>query len=191
MSRTWFTRRYCRYLNRHDRRALKKASKLYGLFAALSLTLASHAHAQEDPAQLAKKYDETAYKALSPEKFDPQTPNTISSVELKILDAITTLSAIKISEDDLAEEQSEERTNPLPSLAKDQIKDNAKDLLWKLLRGQKIDELFTLGKQAEILKGSIYHMALQPTATSEGLKESNKKTDRKIAPATRCLWQGA
>jgi ElaB/YqjD/DUF883 family membrane-anchored ribosome-binding protein len=95
-----------------------------------------------------------AEKTLPLEKFDPDSPYTVSDVELKILDAITTLKPIRDSEDEQAEDQRSERINPLPQLAQDQAFETSKEIWWSLLKHEDAREVFTLAKQLEILGGA-------------------------------------
>jgi ElaB/YqjD/DUF883 family membrane-anchored ribosome-binding protein len=95
-----------------------------------------------------------ATKTLPIDKFDPDSPNNISNVELKLLDAITALQSVEGSEDDKAEEQRRDRKNPLPSLAREQAIETNKEILWSVVKGQSAKEVFTLTKQLEIFRGA-------------------------------------
>ncbi|MBC9879925.1 hypothetical protein G8O24_21525 [Bradyrhizobium sp. INPA01-394B] len=95
-----------------------------------------------------------AEKTQSPDKFDPETPYTISRAEPKILDALTSLQNIQAAEDQQGEEQHQTRTNPVPDLAVEQAKGTGKELALSIMRGQDPREVYTLAKQAEIFWGA-------------------------------------
>jgi hypothetical protein len=95
-----------------------------------------------------------ATKTLPIDKFDPDSPNNISNVELKLLDAITALQSVEGPEDDKAVEQRRDRMNPLPSLALEQAIETNKEILWSVVKGQSAKEAFTLTKQLEIFRGA-------------------------------------
>jgi ElaB/YqjD/DUF883 family membrane-anchored ribosome-binding protein len=146
-----------------------------------------------------------AQKTLPPEKFDPETPYAISKVELKILDAIANLEAIKASEDDMAEEQRESRLNPVPDLVAEQVKESGKDIALSILMRKDPRDVFTVAKQLEIFGaeapgirkglliwgapeaagvlgelglieiGTVFGPLLSSTATSEGMKEGSEE----------------
>jgi hypothetical protein len=95
-----------------------------------------------------------AEKALSPEKFDPETSYTISRAELKMLDALTSLQSIEAAGGRQAEEQHQTRTNPLPDLAVEQANGTGKELALSIMRRQDPREVYTLAKQVEIFWGA-------------------------------------
>jgi hypothetical protein len=139
----------------------------------------------ENPTELqsydyAQRVSDWAQKVLPPEKFDPETPKTISSVELKLMNASYGLTKIKALDDELAEEQNIERSNPFRDLPKEQLKETAKEMFKKIVMHQNIDDLFTLAEQAKMLEGNIISAALKPTVTSEVLKISTERLQKKI-----------
>jgi ElaB/YqjD/DUF883 family membrane-anchored ribosome-binding protein len=140
-----------------------------------------------------------AEKTLPVGQFDPDSPNTISNVELKILDAITALHGVKGFDDEEAEEQRRERMNPLPSIALEQAIEINKDIWWKAVKGETAEHLFTLPGQMKLLigegapslwkgalmagapelgslvsTGTLYGVLLHSTATSDGIKEASE-----------------
>jgi hypothetical protein len=138
-------------------------------------------------------------KILPVNQFDPETPNSISNVELKILDAITALHGVKGYDDEEAEEQRREMMNPLPSIALDQAIEINKEILWNAIKGETANDLFTIPGQMKLLIGEglpsawkaplmlaapelisivspavLYGPLLHSTATSDGIKEASE-----------------
>jgi hypothetical protein len=115
--------------------------------------------------------------------FDPAKSPQITPAELKLLEAITELTAIGPSEgDELAVELHDEIHNPVSSEAKDQVKDLAKSLGWRILTRQPIGDLFTWGSRLEALTSipAAILSGITPSATTELMDRSRDELLQKL-----------
>jgi hypothetical protein len=115
--------------------------------------------------------------------FDPAKSPQITEAELKILEAMTQLRGIgPTAGDELAQELYDEIHYPVSSTAKEQVKDLAKSLGWRILSRQPIGDLFTLGSRLEALTSipSAVLSGITPSATTELMDRSRDELLTKL-----------